>query len=146
MIMNSIYAFLSSIGFSYIFNIRGKNIIYASIGGALGWFINLLCLNNNASKILSLFIASLAISIYSEIMARILKTPVTIIMICSIIPLVPGAGMYYTMYEITQGNISNSLTLGIETIGSAGAIAIATVLVASTTKVIIALKNASQKK
>jgi Uncharacterized conserved protein len=62
-------------------------------------------------------------------------------MICAIIPLVPGAGMYYTMFETIKGNLDKTIILGIETISSAGAIAVATVLVSSTIKVIIALKN-----
>ncbi len=42
MILNSFYAFLSSLGFGILFNIRGKNLIIASIGGGLGWFTYLL--------------------------------------------------------------------------------------------------------
>lgn len=141
MILSSLYALLASLGFGFIFNIRGKNLFFAALGGAIGWFFYLLPLEYDSSKIFALFIGSLALSIYSEVMARVLKTPVTIILICSFIPLVPGAGMYYTMFEVTQGNINKSLSLGLETLGSAGAIAVATVLVASTTKVIIALKH-----
>ncbi|KYH30097.1 MULTISPECIES: threonine/serine exporter family protein [Clostridium] len=142
MILNSIYALLSSLGFAFLFNIRGKNLIFTSFGGAIGWFLYLLFINHSFSKVFALFIASISVSVYSEIMARVLKSPVTIFLICGIIPLVPGAGMYYTMYEITMGNINASLSIGLETISSAGAIAVATVLVASTTKVIVMLKKA----
>jgi uncharacterized membrane protein YjjB (DUF3815 family) len=141
MILSSLYALLSSLGFGIIFNIRGKNLFFASLGGSLGWVFYTFSMDYNFSKLFSLFIGSLACSIYSEIMARVLKSPVTIFMICAIIPLVPGAGMYYTMFETTTGNLDKALTLGLETIGSAGAIAVATVLVASTTKVIVTLKN-----
>lgn len=142
MILNSIYALLSSLGFGFIFNIRGKNLFFASFGGALGWFFYSLFLNNSFSKLFALFIASISISIYSEIMARVLKSPVTTFLICAIIPLVPGAGMYYTMYEIINGNLNESIVIGLETLGSAGAIAVATILVASTTKVILSFKHA----
>lgn len=141
MIISSIYALLSSLGFGFLFNIRGRNLIFASFGGAVGWFFYLLFTSYSFSKIFALFIASISVSVYSEIMARALKSPVTIFMICAIIPLVPGAGMYYTMYEITRGNLNASLSIGLETIISAGAIAVATVLVASTTKVITTLRK-----
>ncbi|QGU95037.1 hypothetical protein GOM49_07990 [Clostridium bovifaecis] len=143
MIINSIYALLSSLGFGFLFNIRGRNLIFASFGGALGWFFYLLFTNYSFSKVFALFMASISVSVYSEIMARVLKAPVTIFMICAIIPLVPGAGMYYTMYEITRGNLNASLSIGLETIISAGAIAVATVLVASTTKVITTLRKST---
>ncbi|MFU0823689.1 threonine/serine exporter family protein [Clostridium sp.] len=142
MILNSIYALLSSLAFAFLFNIRGKNLIFTSFGGAIGWFTYLLFINYSFSKVFVLFIASISVSVYSEIMARVLKSPVTIFLICGIIPLVPGAGMYYTMYEITMGNVDASLSIGLETISSAGAIAVATVLVASITKVIVILKRA----
>lgn len=31
-------SFLASLGFGIIFNIKGKNLIFASIGGAISWF------------------------------------------------------------------------------------------------------------
>ncbi|MGY0375095.1 threonine/serine exporter family protein [Clostridium sp. JNZ J1-5] len=145
MILGSLYALLASLGFGVIFNIRGKNLFFASLGGSIGWFFYLLSLEYYPSKVFALFVGSLAISIYSEVMARVLKTPVTTFMICAMIPLVPGAGMYYTMLESIQGNIDKSLTLGLQTIGGAGAIAVATVLVASTTKVIVTLKQGKIK-
>ncbi|MFQ7058648.1 MAG: threonine/serine exporter family protein [Turicibacter sanguinis] len=36
-ILPCLYSFLACIGFCIIFNIRGKMIFYASIGGALAW-------------------------------------------------------------------------------------------------------------
>lgn len=145
MILGTLYAFLSSLGFGIIFNIRGKNLFFASLGGSIGWFFYLLSIGHHPSKVFALFVGSIAISIYSEVMARVLKTPVTTFMICAMIPLVPGAGMYYTMFESIQGNIDKSLTLGLQTIGGAGAIAVATVLVASTTKVILTIKKGKIK-
>lgn len=141
MILSSLYALLASLFFGVIFNIRGKNLFFAALGGSLGWFFYSFSINHGFSALFALFIGSLACSIYSEIMARVLKSPVTVFMICAIIPLVPGAGMYYTMFETIKGDLDKAIILGIETISSAGAIAVATVLVSSTIKVIIALKN-----
>ena len=39
MILPCIYAFFASFGFSYVFNIRGKNMFYAALGGALSLFV-----------------------------------------------------------------------------------------------------------
>lgn len=139
MILNSIYALLASFLFGIIFNIKGKNLIFASVGGAIGWFFYSLLINENFSKLFALFVASILISVYCEAMARILKAPVTIFMVCAVIPIVPGAGTYYTMYEMTRGNINDSLQIGIETVFSALIIAVATMLVASLTKVVFML-------
>ncbi|MCY6370449.1 threonine/serine exporter family protein [Clostridium ganghwense] len=145
MVLNSLYALIATLGFAVLFNIKGKNILFASIGGSVGWFVYLLTLTYSPSKIFAMFLASIALSIYSEIMARVLKAPVTIFMICAIIPLVPGSGMYYTMLESIKGNIDKSLSLGLETLSIAVSIAAATILVASITNVIIAIKNIKSK-
>ena len=42
MILPCIYAFFASFGFSYVFNLRGKNMFYAALGGGLSWFVYLL--------------------------------------------------------------------------------------------------------
>lgn len=131
MILSSLYAFLSSLGFGGIFNIRGKNLIIASIGGGLSWFTYLLSGKLQPSLIFSLFLASMVGSIYSELMARLYKNPVTIFTICAIIPLVPGGGMYFTTLEAVKGNFDAALSKGVATLFSAGAIAIGIVFVSS---------------
>lgn len=146
MIINVLYAFIASLGFCILFNIQHKNLIFASIGGSLGWFFYLLFINLKHSTAFSLFIASLIISLYSEICARLLKSPVTIFVICSMIPLVPGSGMYYTMFETVKGNIQKSLNIGIQTLINAGSIATAIILVSSLSKLITTFKMNKKNK
>ena len=141
MILNCLYAFLSSLGFGVLFNIRDKNLIIASVGGALGWFTYLLSRKLQPSEIFSLFLAAMVVSIYSEIMARVFKTPVTIFIICGIIPLVPGGGMYYATLEAVKGNFDASLSKGVETLFSAGAIAIGIVFVSSISTIFKKIKK-----
>ena len=141
MILNSFFAFLSSIGFGIIFNIRGKNLIIASLGGGLGWLTYLLVLRLQPSLVFSLFIASMVVSIYSEIMARVFKNPVTIYIICAIIPLVPGGGMYFATLEAVRGNLDAALSKSVVTLFSAGAIAIGIVFVSSISTIFKKIKK-----
>jgi uncharacterized membrane protein YjjB (DUF3815 family) len=141
MILKSVYALFASLSFGVLFNIKGKNLIFASLGGFLTWFVYLFSLEYYGSDLLGLFIASFAAGLYSESLARILKTPVTTFSICSIIPLVPGGGMYYTMLESVQGNINQFLSTGLNTMSSAGAIAVGILLASSITKVILIMNK-----
>lgn len=141
MFLNSIYALLASLGFGVLFNIKGRNLLFASVGGFLTWYVYLFSLEYISSSIFSLFIASFAAGLYSEALARILRSPVTTFSICSIIPLVPGGGMYYTMLESVQGNINSFLSTGLDTLSSAGAIAVGILLASSLTKVILIIKR-----
>jgi uncharacterized membrane protein YjjB (DUF3815 family) len=135
MILNTLYTLIATFSFSILANIRGKNLVFASLGGGFTWFIYLLTTTyTHGSNVFCFFIASVFAAMYSEIMARILKTPVTTLVISTIIPLVPGSGMYYTMSESVQGNINTSLNLGIQTLAIAGTIAIGVFLVSSLSK------------
>lgn len=145
MIEQIFVAFVASLGFGIIFNIRGKNLIFASLGGGLSWFFYLFLTQNQISNIFSLFISSIIFSIYSEICARYLKTPVTTLVICALIPLVPGAGMYYTMYETILGNVSTAASLGLDTISSAGTLALGVIFVSTITKQVTNLKRVKEK-
>ena len=146
MILEVISAFIAAFAFGIVFNIKGKKLVFASICGALGWFVYKLSLMLGYTDITSLFLASLALSIYSEIFARILKTPVTTFVVAALIPLVPGGGMYYTMVEAISGNIMKSLETGIKTMASAGALALGIILVSTLTKTFIRNKKVDMNK
>lgn len=136
MILQVICAFTATIGFGILFNVRDKYLFYAALGGTLGWLVYLIAMNLNCSVMLSTFIASIVISIYSEIASRVLKNPVTLFLICALIPLAPGSGMYYTILAIVQGNVMDSLTKGIETLSIAGLIALGIILVSTLSRLI----------
>lgn len=145
MIIQTFVSFIASLGFGIIFNIKGKNLIFAALGGGLSWFCYLCFSRQNISDVLSFFLSSVIFSIYSEICARLLKTPVTTIVICALIPLVPGAGMYYTMYETITGNVSGAIELGLTTIANAGSLALGVIFVSTITRQISNIKKVKAK-
>ena len=147
LIINSIYAFFSALGFGIIFNIKGKNLIFSSLCGGLGWFVYLF-----SSKFISTnenfnyFLAAIFISLFSEISARVLKVPVLVFLVCGIIPLVPGGGMFYTLLETWKGNPDKALSLGCNTLMLAGSLATGIVLISSFTKLFFSIKRLIQNK
>jgi len=135
MIKEIIFAFLATLGFGITFEIRGKKLFFSCIVGSIGWVSYILSLKLGYSLILSYFIASIILTICSEILARILKTPVTSILINGLIPLVPGGGIYYTMYFILQKNMEQALFKGAETFLIAGALSFGIVVVSSLVRI-----------
>lgn len=125
-----LYSFLACIFFCFIFNIKWNRMITASIGGALGWF-TFLVLAGDIGNIYKFFIATVIISIYSEIMARIHKAPVTVFLIIAILPLVPGGDIYYTMLYCIRGDTSAFIQRGLYTLAIAGAMALGILFVSS---------------
>lgn len=145
-IIQSIFAFFASLGFGILFNIKGKKLFYAGLGGGISWFVSLLCESFGLNIKFSFFISSIIFSLYSEIMARVLKTPVTTLIICALIPLVPGGGMYYTMYEAINGNILESIELGLNTISSAGSLALGVLFISTLTRLFMSAKTKKEFK
>ena len=131
-----VWAFLASLGFCYIFNIREpKKIFWASLGGGMSWFVYLMFNGWFATDIPQYFIAMAAASLYSEVMARVHKSPATIYLVIAFIPLVPGSGAYYAMEHAINGETDLFLEVGIHTLSIAGALAMGIILVSSLTRI-----------
>ena len=59
-----------------------------------------------------IFIPTLFAAIASEVLARIIRTPATVILVPAIIALVPGSSLYYTMEALAAVNFSLALEKG----------------------------------
>lgn len=92
------------LAFSMRFNVRGNKLIIATIGGVLVWSVYLIFTGLEMAEYLSCFLAVAIVTIYAECMARIFKTPVTVILAPSIIPMIPGASLYSSMNYFMQEN------------------------------------------
>ena len=102
-------------------NTRGKE----KLGGALG------CDVYAANLFASLFAAA-----YAEVMARVRKCPAMPYLVIAILPLLPGAGVYYTMSLGLEGNRMDAVAKGLETVGIAGSLAVGILLVSTVFRLI----------
>ncbi|MFP4698655.1 MAG: threonine/serine exporter family protein [Eubacteriales bacterium] len=137
MIIQIISAFFATFFFAIIFNISKQHLILCGLTGAIGWSVFLFSKNYFESIVISNFLGALAVSFVSHFLAKNKKTPVTVFLISGIIPLVPGAGMYKTIYYTITKNYSLANYYGIQSLQIAGVISIAIVLLDTFTK----LKN-----
>ena len=122
--------FAACVGYCVMYNLRRRALFFAPLGAALGWLAYLLFsfLNND---IFQYFLATVLVSSYAELMARIHKAPVTVYLIVGIIPMVPGGGIYYAMEYCLRGDMDHFLSSGLHTFGIAGGIAVGILLVSS---------------
>ena len=123
-ILPCLCAFAGCIGFTLVFNIHGPGKLIAGCGGALGWLVYLLA----GETILAGFLAAMAISLFSEVMARIRRCPVTGYLLVALLPLVPGGGIYYAMSYCLEGDNQQFLNALLETLGMAAALAVGVIL------------------
>ncbi len=116
-------ASLGSLGFGIIFKMKRRHLAMAFIGGGATWTVYLLCKHFQMDLFAANFIATLFASAYAEIIRRICKTPRTVFVIPSVIPLIPGSSLYYAMSAIVASNPELAEFYGIETGVVSGAIA-----------------------
>lgn len=129
MIINVISAFVATVGFSIVFNVHKKHLVICGITGAIGWWIYLIVSRLGYSAVLAIFLATLVVAQFSYVLAKRRRAPVTVFLISGIIPLVPGVGLYRTMYALLFSNYRQSLEYALLTFQMAGVIAIAIMVV-----------------
>lgn len=126
---------LGSVGFAVLFGIYDWKLAAIALGGGIGWLVYLVCVAAGYGMFVGLFVASLFVSAVSEILARVLKTPVILLLVPMLIPEIPGGDLYYTMYYLVQSRypefgISSNLVLA-----EAGAIALGIILASYIVKI-----------
>ena len=135
MISQVIGAFLAVAAAAISLESPKKHIFATAIVGAIGWGVYLVCLETLGS-VMSTYISGLVISTQSHIFSRIFKVPVTIFFLPGFFPLVPGSGMYLTVYEFILGNTDLAQGHLQNTIQIAGMIALAIFTIDTVFKVI----------
>ena len=93
-------SFLGTAAFSIIFHTKKQHILLASIGGTLTCAVYALFDSLGAPLFLSNLPASLFAVVFASVVAKVLKTPSTILVALCIIPLVPGSSLFYTMSNL----------------------------------------------
>lgn len=101
-----IASFVATLGFALVYNIRGRNLLLATLNGAFSWAVYLLCQHFFDSLVFSFFAAGAATAVYAELGAYLFKTPATVYLIPGIIPLVPGLTVYRTVESGLFGDLS----------------------------------------
>lgn len=129
--MLNVGCLLGCIGFAIIFNIHGPGILICALGGCLAWTTYLITLDLGGGVVFANLIGGLVASLYAEVMARIRKFPAIAYLVVAIFPLIPGAGVYYTMGYAVRNDMAMFAAKGMETAAIAGAIALGIVLVST---------------
>ncbi|HNT52649.1 MAG TPA: threonine/serine exporter family protein [Candidatus Syntrophosphaera sp.] len=140
-LMQFLWAALSILGFSIRANLKGCKILFLALGGGLQWALYLIILYFSGSMLFSVFGATILVCIYAEVVARALRMPVSVFVICVIIPLVPGRTLYYAMQAYIAGNSAAASEHGYKLILISGTIAMAIALVSSVTNIVYRLIN-----
>lgn len=122
-------AAIGTAGYCLNVNVKRNKIIYGCIGGVLSTFLYCVFVEAGMTLLLQNLIPAAVVTFYAEVLARVVKAPATVFLIPSIIPLVPGGRLYYTMRAIVDGEGADARIYAMETIVIALGIAVGIVVV-----------------
>ncbi len=126
---------LGSLCFGVLFNVRGKRLIAVAVGGFIASALYVIFSVFIKSKPIVYLIVAAVVAAYSEIAARVIKTPATPITITSLIPLIPGGSLYYTMAYAFESDFNTFLDKAVSTLLLAAALAIGIIIATAISRV-----------
>ena len=124
MILQFFAAFIGAAGFGFLFHLQFKHIFPAALGGVLTWVIYVIATTWGFDVFISSLFASAFAAIYSEVIAKIRKAPTTLFLIISVVVLIPGGSLYYTMSYAVQKKWAEAAAYGSQTLQCALGLAI----------------------
>ena len=120
---------ISTLIYAVLMRVKLRHLPAIGLGAGMTYLLFALLSHYGMSLLLANMIAAMIATIYGEIMARIFKAPVTIYSLPSIIPLVPGGSLYYTMAALMNGDEAEFMNRGSDTVMIALGIAIGIIAV-----------------
>lgn len=145
-IIQILTAGLGALGYALIYNIRGKKLVMAALGGLFSWTLFVLFSRFIDSEPIKYFLVAALISAYSEMMARVLKTPTTTFIMTALIPLIPGGSLYYTMAYAFESDMNAFLEQAIYTLKLASALALGILLTTAVWRFVAGLMESKKQK
>lgn len=132
---------LGTLGFCVILNVSKRKLFYSVFGGLISSVLLVLLTNLGAGTFEAVFISMLVISVYSEALSRITKTPANIILLPASIPLLPGGSLYYMMSFLVHFDRENFVFYAKETALTGLGIALGAVVISIIVKLINSRKT-----
>ena len=127
--MHIICPFLGTIGYAVLFNVPKRFYLSCGFTGMAGWLVYRTIISRTFSAALASFLGTMAVVFLSRVLSVRKKCPITIFLVSGILPLVPGAGIYYTVYYLVTNQLAQASRRGMESVKVAFAIVLGIVFV-----------------
>ena len=139
-------SFAAVMAFAILFHAPRRAWVPCGLTGMVGWVVYWLAVQGGISVVAASFCGTLGLALLSRVLAVVRRCPVTVFLTGGIFPLVPGAGIYYTVYAFITGDNAAAVFKGVETLKIAGVIALGIVLVLALPKGVFRVFAAREKR
>ena len=131
MFVQLLAAYVGTVAFAVLFGVPRKYYLDSGLCGMLGWLLYLILMNYTELSVANVvFFATVLVTFTAMVLAIVRKCPITVYLICGIFPLVPGAGIFWTTYNVVSEQLGAALHTGITALKVTVAIAFGIILVA----------------
>ncbi len=131
MFVQLLAAYVGTVAFAVLFGVPRKYYFDSGLCGMLGWLLYLILMNYTGLSVANMvFFATVLVTFTAMVSAIVRKCPITVYLICGIFPLVPGAGIFWTTYNVVSEQFGAALHTGITALKVTVAIAFGIILVA----------------
>lgn len=134
-------ACVGCIGFTFVFNVHGHGAPLCILGGGLTWAVYLLVIEWGGNNYMANFLAATFAGFFAEAMARIRKCPAISYLVISLLPLIPGGGIYRAVNYAVRGNIGMFANTAIHTAAVAGILAVGILMASTSVRVVNIMKT-----
>ena len=93
-------ATVCTVGLVLMYNLEKKSMFFAVFGAMIACSIFEFYVFYNGNVFVGALLSALAVAFYADIMAHVLKTPTTVLIIPGIVPMVPGGLLFNTMLAV----------------------------------------------
>ena len=122
---------IGAVCFAVLFNVRGKRLLLIALASALSWLGYVLCDMHGSGLFWAIFCGTTVAGMISEVLARVVKVPVLMLLVPILIPLIPAGTLYNMMSSLRRSQHDLFLGYARQLLAEAGAIALGIICCAS---------------
>lgn len=106
-------AFVGTLGFAVLFGVPSGNYIQTAAVAAIGWLVYIVLANYAMMGVAaSTFVATIVVVFLARLFAVWFKTIETIYLITGIFPMIPGGGIFWTVFFLVSNRLGTALNSG----------------------------------
>ncbi|MCI8405140.1 MAG: threonine/serine exporter [Clostridia bacterium] len=122
-------AFVASFMIAVNCDVSRSELVLCGLGGLTAKGVYQMAVYNSGGEVFAVLVSAASVTALARTLANIRRMPVTTYLIAGIIPLVPGAGMYNTVFNIIASDYITAMLIGFDTVKAAAAIAIGIIII-----------------
>ena len=132
---------LGTFAFALVFRMRKRLLLWTVLCGCLTMGLYVLCVQFTDLSFWQNLFPALFATAFAEVLARLTRAPTTPYIVCSIIPLVPGGALYYTMYHFIHGEMEPFREMLLQTLRVSAGLAVGILCVSAVMQVVLNVKK-----